>query len=68
MEDGRRHQAVIAFGGGNESLSNIGETTMEPFVNPIPFVLLSSVGTVLTLIMAYWRSRLAYARRAQPRQ
>jgi hypothetical protein len=40
---------------------------MEPFVNHIPFVLLSSVGTALTLIMAYWRGRLAYAHRAQRR-
>jgi hypothetical protein len=40
---------------------------MEPFVNLTPFVLTSLVGTALTLVMAYWRSRVAHAYRAQRR-
>lgn len=40
---------------------------MEPFVNPTPFVLLATVGTALTLVMAYWRSRLAYVPKGQHR-
>ena len=41
---------------------------MELFVNLTPLVLVSVAGTALTLVMAYWRGRLAHAYRARQRQ